>query len=302
MGAQQKKETFYFSHDYTARSDEKIKRLIRKHGMEGYGIYWAIIEDLYNNANALQTDYEGIAYDLRVDSDTIESIIKDFDLFEINDKTFGSHSVQRRLEDRNTRSKKASVSAQYRWNKKTEMRTHCERIKKECDSNAIKERKGKERKLNNILEAKASMSDDERPTQQDHINYQSIIDFFNSETNGVFGKILYPISDTRKASIRARIREHGQETFDEMIRRSAHSNFLKGENKTGWKATFDWMIRPNNFQKIIEGNYDNKNEQNNGRTGNDRQKGAHPGITDTELANAIRRGASRALKENATRE
>ena len=43
------KDTFYFPHDYNSRTDEKIKLLIRKHGIEGYGIFWAIVEDLYNN-------------------------------------------------------------------------------------------------------------------------------------------------------------------------------------------------------------------------------------------------------------
>ena len=45
------KDTFYFSHDYNARNDEKIKMLIRKHGMIGYGVFWAIVEDLYNIKN-----------------------------------------------------------------------------------------------------------------------------------------------------------------------------------------------------------------------------------------------------------
>jgi len=43
------KDTYYFSHDYNCRNDEKIKRLLRKHGMCGYGIFWSIVEDLYNN-------------------------------------------------------------------------------------------------------------------------------------------------------------------------------------------------------------------------------------------------------------
>ena len=77
------KDTFYFSHDYNARNDEKIKMLIRKHGMVGYGVFWAIVEDLYNNANALRTDYDGIAYDLRLHSDIVKSVVNDFDLFEI---------------------------------------------------------------------------------------------------------------------------------------------------------------------------------------------------------------------------
>lgn len=138
------KETFYFSHDYNTRADIKIKRLMSRHGMTGYGIFWAIIEDLYNNANALRLDYDCIAYDLRTDSDTIKSIINDFELFEFDGEYFGSISVERRLTQRAERSEKARGSALERWSKKAKaMRSH-------NGSNAIKERKGKENKGINI--------------------------------------------------------------------------------------------------------------------------------------------------------
>ena len=134
------KETFYFSHDYNARSDVKIKRLIAKHGLLGYGIYWSIIEDLYQNANALPLDCESIAFDLRTNEEAVQSIINDFDLFIIEGKEFGSLSVQRRLEERVERSKKAQKSAYSRWNK------NANALQPQSDSNAIKERKGKENK------------------------------------------------------------------------------------------------------------------------------------------------------------
>lgn len=145
------KDTFYFSHDYNTRSDDKIKSLIRKHGVIGYGIFWCIIEDLYNNANALRTDYEGIAYDLRADVFVVKSVINDFDLFVFDDEFFGSISVQRRLEDRSAKSLKARESALYRWNKKD---TDANAMRTQCDSNAIKERKVKESKGDEIKEKK----------------------------------------------------------------------------------------------------------------------------------------------------
>jgi hypothetical protein len=138
-------DSYYFSHDYNARSDDKIKALIRKHGMTGYGIFWSIIEDLYNNANALRTDSDGIAYDLRTDSEVIKSILFDFDLFVFDGDNFGSLSVQKRLDERDIKSRKASESARKRWDG---MRTHSERntnaMQSESEGNAIKERKGKE--------------------------------------------------------------------------------------------------------------------------------------------------------------
>ena len=143
------KDTFYFSHDYNARNDEKIKRLIRKHGMQGYGVFWSIVEDLYNNANALRTDYEGIAYDLRSDSDLVASVVNDFDLFIFDGDFFGSNSVQERLDQRNDKSAKARKSASYRWDNANAMQT-------QYDSNAKKERKGKEIKGKEIKEINIS--------------------------------------------------------------------------------------------------------------------------------------------------
>ena len=35
------------------------------------------------------------------------------------------------------------------------------------------------------------------------------------------------------------------------------SDFLKGQNNKGWTITFDWFIKPNNFIKVLEGNYKN---------------------------------------------
>jgi len=144
------KDTFYFSHDYNSRNDEKIKFLIRKHGMLGYGVFWAIIEDLYNNANALRTDCDGIAYDLRVHSEVVHSVLHEFGLFVFEGENFGSMSVQKRIDERDSKSKKASQNARKRWvsnvNDATAMPPH-------SDRNAIKERKGKEiKEIKEIIE------------------------------------------------------------------------------------------------------------------------------------------------------
>jgi hypothetical protein len=124
--------------------------------MLGYGVYWAIIEDLYQNANAMQTDYDCIAFDLRVQSDMVKSIINDTKLFVVQDGFFGSLSVQRRLDERDAKSKKARESASYRWNKSD---TDANAMRTQCDGNAIKEKKEKEKKKKNILLSDLEKSD-----------------------------------------------------------------------------------------------------------------------------------------------
>jgi len=158
-----KKETFYFSHDYTARSDEKIKNLLYNLGYEGYGIYWALIEELYQNANALRRQYKRIAFDMRVDEKTIQSVIEDFELFVLDDDFFGSLSVQRRIEIRDEKSKKASESAKARWDKDANA------LRTQSDSNAIKESKVNENKLkeNKLKETKELTGVSVEPTIED---------------------------------------------------------------------------------------------------------------------------------------
>jgi hypothetical protein len=145
------KDTFYFTHDFNARQDAKIKRLIMKHGMAGYGMFWSIVEDLYNNANALPTDYESIAFDLRTESETIKSIVNEFGLFIVDEDTFGSMSVQNRLDARALKSKKARDSAQKRWgNDANAPKDDANALPTDSDSNAIKESKSKKSKEGEI--------------------------------------------------------------------------------------------------------------------------------------------------------
>lgn len=111
------------------------------------------------------------------------------------------------------------------------------------------------------------------------INYDEVVNFFNSKTKGVFGKVRLPINDNRKKAIRARIREHGKVAFGEVVAKATQSDFLKGS--TNFKATFDWMIKPGNFQKILEGNYDNriKNEK---EYGNEKQQQREGFVKDVQ--------------------
>lgn len=61
----------------------------------------------------------------------------------------------------------------------------------------------------------------------------------------------------RGCMLRARVKEHGVEGVLEAIEKIRHSAFLTGQNGKGWIITFEWFVKPNNFVKVLEGNYDN---------------------------------------------
>ena len=43
--------------------------------------------------------------------------------------------------------------------------------------------------------------------------------------------------------------------FLETIKNLNECPFLLGQNERGWVITFDWLIKPSNFAKVLEGNY-----------------------------------------------
>ena len=66
------------------------------------------------------------------------------------------------------------------------------------------------------------------------------------------------IKNNRAKLTKARIKEYGLDKILEAIKNIKYSKFLQGNNDKGWTITFDWFIKPNNFTKVIEGNYKDK--------------------------------------------
>lgn len=122
------KKKKFIPHDIWALDDPKILKLRRKWGLLGYGIFWVILERLYAEDGFL--DYseefiESMAYDLHADAEIFFSVIRDFDLFQINEEKwkFFSRSALERIEIRNEKSKKMSEAGkkwmQNRWQNDT---------------------------------------------------------------------------------------------------------------------------------------------------------------------------------------
>ncbi|EOU2033229.1 hypothetical protein C4D34_05050 [Clostridium perfringens] len=78
----------------------------------------------------------------------------------------------------------------------------------------------------------------------------------------------------RYKSLKARINEYGIENVIKAIKNINESSFLKGQNNRNWIVNFDWLVKPNNFIKVLEGNYKDENGgKNNGSFRQDFSKG-----------------------------
>jgi len=140
----------YFSHDYGARNDRKMTRLVMKHGMQGIGIFWCIIEMLYEEGGYLPLEYERITFELRTEYDIVKSVIHDFDLFEFDNDLFYSNSILTRLGERAEKSEKARESINARWDKYRKNKDNTNVIRTYNDSNTIKEKKSKEKESKEV--------------------------------------------------------------------------------------------------------------------------------------------------------
>lgn len=116
-----KKESFYFSHDYNARNDYKCLYLRQQLGMEGYGIYWFLIESLAEGGGKLPLKIIPVlAMQMQVQDVKVSAVINSFDLFTVSDDYFFSMRLNEHLNKRNKLSESGAKGAEKRWGIKNE--------------------------------------------------------------------------------------------------------------------------------------------------------------------------------------
>ena len=68
-------------------------------------------------------------------------------------------------------------------------------------------------------------------------------------------------TETRKARTEALLAQYPADEIIRAIESISHSRFLLGGGAKGWHIRFDWFIRPENFRKVLEGNYLDEEEE-----------------------------------------
>lgn len=90
-----------FTHDYGARNDIRLMNVRMHLGMAGIGIYWCIVESLFEQGGKLPVAMLAtMAFDFNEDVETIRSVVYDFGLFDTDGKMFWSPSGLRRIAHR----------------------------------------------------------------------------------------------------------------------------------------------------------------------------------------------------------
>ena len=85
-------------------------------------------------------------------------------------------------------------------------------------------------------------------------------------------------ADSRRGeNLQQRIADNGIEVVLETIAKVKDIPFLLGENRRGWVITLDWFLDPDNFQKILEGQFDERWTRDDDLGGTDGTGGAKTG-------------------------
>lgn len=149
----------YINHKISNRSEYVFRKLIERKGAAAYGVYWYILEELYESGGKmLFEEIEPISKALCVRKDFVASVIKSFSLFQYDSESFWSDEVIEQIEKRQKIKDKRKEAANKRW--VSEKNIIMPEKEKEVESSPIvkptrvnkeQEMKSREREFYNVL-------------------------------------------------------------------------------------------------------------------------------------------------------
>lgn len=224
------KNAFWFKHDSNAKDDPKCVLLIEQLGLEGYGIYWILVETLRD-----QPDYKyplalmpALARRYNTSAQKVEAVIKGYQLFMIDDEQFFfSPSLLQRMEDYDGKREQARLAGK---------------------------RSAEVRKNQLLINDRSTIREDK--IREEYISCQLVADSWNQIVTSL--PKIAKITDVRKKAIRSMSNDLAE--FERVFCKVEASDFLSGRNGQWIGCGFDWVLKPSNWTKVIEGNYDNRKE------------------------------------------
>lgn len=90
-------------------------------------------------------------------------------------------------------------------------------------------------------------------------NYQAVVNAFNSICVSL--PKIQKLTDARKKKIKNLQHHLGDMPIEDYFTMIEQSDFLTGRTGKWGNCNFDWILNPTNLTKIIEGNYNNKQPQ-----------------------------------------
>lgn len=279
MAREQRKDVDYFPHDCT--HGRKMHIIETKYGNDGYATWFKLLEQLgkANNHYIDASDEMTLMFltsVFKIDEEKTLSILNDLAKLGAIDKIlFDDYKViySQKFSD--------SIQDAYR-NRKGKIFQYCDILNEISQKNGqsyvrmtlndanltqvipkVNKSKVKESKEDKSKEEYTPNGVVDLKNQPDHpkIDFNKLLSFFNSN-RGLLPEVK-KMSDARKNRILLLQKKYGKESIQIAIEKTRDSEFLQGDNKENWIASFDWIFKPANFLKILEDNYENREKPRN---------------------------------------
>lgn len=190
------KETFYFSHDYNARDDEKIMNMLSEMWLEWYWLYWTLIEVLAQNKWKINLDStKWLWYKLRCDNKLITQLLYSYDLFVIDEENWIFYNkrllehFEKRDKDKERKSEAGKKWMAKRWGKDNSVIT-------ENNTVITNDNKGKESK---VKENKVNIK--KKEFEKNSFEYKSAYKYFDIQYKSLTPSLIYLLNKKSEEEI-----------------------------------------------------------------------------------------------------
>lgn len=160
------KDAYYFSHDSNAKDDPKCVMLIEQLGLEGYGIYWILVETLRDQANYRYpiSLLPALARRFNTSTEKVKATVANYGLFTIDEEEFFSESLNRRMGIMDAKREQARYAGLKSAEKRKQLMSNSSPTTVQPTYNdrstiKVKESKEKESKLNKIKLNKLTLTE-----------------------------------------------------------------------------------------------------------------------------------------------
>lgn len=265
MARPQKNGLDYFPLDVDIDQDDKIALIEAQHGVLGFAIVIKILMKIYKNSYFYEwTEKEQLLFSKRinVDINSINVVINDcikWGLFDDNllktKKILTSKGVQARYLEAVGRRTKVEIIKEYLLLDEKAVNVYKNLIIVDInhDNDKVFDYINPQSKVKKSKVKKSKVDINISKDILCSTYVQRIIDKWNSlNLTSKLTKITS--GTTRYKMLKARVKQYGEDEVLKAIDEINNSKFLKGQTKD-FEITFDWFIKPNNFIKVLEGNY-----------------------------------------------
>lgn len=280
MAREQRKDVDYFPHDCT--HGRKMHIIETRYGNDGYAVWFKLLEQL-GKANNHFIDISDemtlmfLTSTFKIEEEKTILILNDLAKLGAIDKVlYEQHKVIWSQKFVN------SISDAYR-KRKMELYTKDDILQElnKSSANLPPIPRGLEEKLqeneekhvnlpSEILKVDKSKVKDSK--EEEIIVKDIIVPKKHTEILSIFHSVcidlpvVQKITPERTESLNLIEKEYGLESIGIVFSKINESDYLNGKGKDGWKADFDWILKPSNFIKILEDRYKNRKNGQSGKT------------------------------------